>query len=167
MIAKIIRILCLALLVGVFCVSCSSTEEETQIEDVIKDFYKYLNEGDIKRMNTLFSANMQRDSRKNKTLATQFIKIKKIYIKDIDINTITSRVSVECTDEFNNTTEQNWDLIKEKDDWKINNFNFSKTSPLNADKKTQNAVKDTVKVNSDVLDTTYTDTINNAQTLQQ
>lgn len=164
MMTKSLWILCLMLLLGVF-IGCSSTEQETQIEEVIKDFYKYLNNGDIKRMNTLFSVNMQRDSRKNQAFVGEFIKIKKTYIKDIDINTITSRVSVECTDEFNNTTIQIWDLIKEKGDWKINNFNFSKTSTLNATKHTQTPLKDTLTNNSTLIDTIPKDSINNAQTL--
>jgi len=155
MIAKFLKISFLFFLILLIFSGCNSTEEETKVEKIITTFYKSLNNRDYKKMESLMSDNMRIDSRWIKRDLKEFVVFKKIYIKDVVLNTITATVTVECTDEFNNKTEQSWDLIKQKDDWKINNFNFSRTQTINTDTKKQNTKKDTINI---IVDTPIVET---------
>ncbi|MGP1515046.1 MAG: hypothetical protein ACTTJH_03710 [Bacteroidales bacterium] len=110
---------------------CSHVDDLTEVKKVIASFYNGLNDRDYKQLESLMTANMRVETQLIRDNINDFVLYEKINVKEISINTLTARVTVECTDEFANVVEQSWDLIKENNNWKINNFNSSKAQSIN------------------------------------
>ncbi len=124
----------IVLLITTLFISCaSSDDDQAKIENVVTSFYKALNNGDYKEIGTLFSGDMKQDMRKIKDDIKNFVVFKKIDLKDVEINGLTAVATVECVDEFGNATEMTWDLIKQNNNWRLNNFNTSKAQNVNTE----------------------------------
>ncbi len=106
--------------------SCYSNKEDIdKVEKTITIFYKGINKSDFKMMESVASDNMQKEMKHIMNIGNSFIKLKKIVIKDIEINHFTAIATVETTDIFGNVVLCSWDLIKISEVWKMNSFNFS------------------------------------------
>lgn len=156
-----LKVIILLLLTAFLFFSCSSNkEDEAEIEKVVLTFYKAINKEDYKQVESLISSNMRQDTRRLRYDIKEFVKYKKFYVKDIELNSLNAVVSVETTDIFNNTVETYWDLIKVNDSWRINNFNTSKAQSIN--NITPSKTEDTN--NANITKDTLSDAVNNLST---
>ncbi len=159
---NVIKTIILLLITTLFTFCTSSDDDQAKIENVVTSFYKALNNGDYKEIGTLFSGDMKQDMRKIKDDIKNFVVFKKVDLKDVEINGLTAVATVECVDEFGNATEMTWDLIKQNNNWRLNNFNTSKAQNVNTkilDTHTK-IQTDTTQIPQDITTETLTENNN-------
>ena len=132
----------LLLLMGLILGACSvQQEDEIQVTDMVEDFYKSINRHDFKDTEMLCSENMKQSLKKLKDDAAFFTQYKRFAVTDVEVSNDRGAVTVESTDVFGNTVTNVWDVIKEKNSWKINNFNLTKTADVEDNTLKNDSVK--------------------------
>lgn len=141
-------------------ISCSKdTDDETAITDTLENLYKSLNHHNYKEIEALSSENMLVTLREMKRYIDGFVQMKNYSVTEVDIQTDMATATVESTDIYGNVVTNSWDLIKEHNVWKVNNFNFSNAQNI---PNTHASIVNKEKLNNQNVDTTkaIVDTIN-------
>lgn len=93
--------------------------EQDLIQETINGFYRSLNKRDFEKMEFYLSPRMKQNMTYFKNMAEDMVEYKSYKIKNIVINTNVALAEVECVDMFDNKIVCNWNLIKIKNDWKL------------------------------------------------
>lgn len=121
----------LIIIISVFLIlSCKYKGDEQAISSTLSKFYTLLNNNEFNDMNKVCSPNMDNDIKLWKTFAKEKVKYSTIKITFIEIEGEKARANVSTTDEFGNEVVFLWNLIKIKNDWKIDNYSISKSNVI-------------------------------------
>ncbi len=114
------KILLIPLLLSMFIFSCSKNDREQEmIQETITGFYKSLNKRDFEKMTLFVSPRMEQKMSYFKNISEDMVVYKHYKVKNIVVNGNIAVVELECVDMFDNKIICNWNLIKIKDEWKL------------------------------------------------
>lgn len=147
------RLLAVFTILSLVCCSFNK-EDEQMIENTMEDFYKYLNNKKYKDLSEVLSPNMKKELPFLKSLSNENVRYTSIKVENIDIIGEKATVVVSTIDEFNNKANFTWNMIKIKNLWKVDNYNYiNHNNSYNTD------------ANKEPQKKTITDTLQKAQTL--
>lgn len=119
----------LIIIVSIFLIfGCRYKGDEQEISSTLNRFYTFLNNNEFNDMSKVCSPNMDNEIKLWKTFGKEKVKYTAIKIISIEIEGEKAKANVNTTDEFGNEVVFLWNLIKIKNNWKIDNYSISKSN---------------------------------------